>query len=579
MNFVFFSPYTLMWNTTLVEKSLKVNLEDEENKLFVVNCNTDLVDHCMNFNASGLGVDVSKDKKLEICNRCNSYKNLLRKNLDKNFFDLQDLITKDDIILINNLVKEINIKNFESFQYLDIPVGKIALHDLILIKKLSTLNKIKDYWNFYLSIFKTSLKCLLAFKNLTMTNKIDFLISPNNLYSHHQVVAKYAMKIGVIPYSLGSNGLFPDKKLQYLKLSKNITAGLSNNALKKWENIHFDLTNDEINFVMKYLETNFLGKHYLNFSKPKKKNESFFKKKILDYKKIVGVILSGAEEDYCLIKSDVSLEYLPKSKIFQNQIEWLKCLSEYIRKNKDILFIFRLHPRDLKNDDKKYTENYFNIINLLNSFDTKNIVIDDPQKNVSIYEYLDIVDLLLTYGSTTLIDFSLLGVPIVDSDLNKLQYPHNADFDYSDIDGYFEKVDYALTKSRNLEISEKYFRWFIWTNLKDTLNISNQISKTETQNIYNLFYKSLTRTFEKIGLFIFKKNELKKLKYIDNKKKEILINFFKNQNHSLIDIHTFENQVDKVRLKQNNINNINEAFIKFGKKYINTSSKFYDLLK
>ncbi len=63
MNFVFFSPYTLMWNTTLVEKSLKVNLEDEENKLFVVNCNTDLVDHCMNFNASGLGVDVSKDKK------------------------------------------------------------------------------------------------------------------------------------------------------------------------------------------------------------------------------------------------------------------------------------------------------------------------------------------------------------------------------------------------------------------------------------------------------------------------------------------------------------------------------------
>ena len=102
MNFVFFSPYTLMWNTTLVEKSLKVNLEDEENKLFVVNCNTDLVDHCMNFNASGLGVDVSKDKKLEICNRCNSYKNLLRKNLDKNFFDLQDLITKDDIIFINN---------------------------------------------------------------------------------------------------------------------------------------------------------------------------------------------------------------------------------------------------------------------------------------------------------------------------------------------------------------------------------------------------------------------------------------------------------------------------------------------
>ena len=33
MNFVFFSPYTLMWNTTLVEKSLKANLDTDENKI------------------------------------------------------------------------------------------------------------------------------------------------------------------------------------------------------------------------------------------------------------------------------------------------------------------------------------------------------------------------------------------------------------------------------------------------------------------------------------------------------------------------------------------------------------------
>ncbi len=579
MNFVFFSPYTLMWNTTLVEKSLKINLDNDENKIFVINCNKDLIDHCMCFNALGLTTDASNQEKNQICKRCNSYKKVLRKKFDKIFYDLNDLLSENDNTLIGKLVQNVNLENYERFQFLDIPIGKIALHDLILIKKLSNLENIKEYWNFYISILKTSLKCLLAFNNLVKLNKIDFVISPNNLYSHHQVVAKYAMKIGIIPYSLGSNGLFPNKKLQYLKLSKNITAGLSHNALNKWNDTEFELTRDTIDFVMKYLESNFLGKHYLNFSKPKKKDENFLKEKINGYKKIVGVILSGAEEDYCLIKSDVSLEYLPKKKIFKNQLEWLNNLSLYIKKNKDVLFIFRLHPRDLKNDKNEQTENYHNLINTLNKFDSKNIIIDNPEKNISIYEYLDIVDILLTYGSTTLVDFSLLGVPIVDSDLNKLQYPHTTDFDYFDPNEYFEKINYALTKKRNLEISEKYFRWFVWTNLFDTLNISEQIKKTETKNFSNLFYKSLSRSLEIMGIFIFKKNELGKLNTVNDNKKKVINNFFKNKNDSLIDIninHIFKKDLNT---KKNNIKIINDAFKKFGKKYINKDSKFYNLFE
>ena len=578
MNFVFFSPYTLMWNTTLVEKSLKANLDTDENKIFVINCNKDLIDHCMCFNASGLRLDASKKEKNQICNRCNSYKKVLRKNFDKNFFDLEDLLSKNDTAIIEKLVQNINFENYESFKFLDVPIGKIALHDLILIKKLSDLKKIKKYWNFYINILRTSLKCLLAFKNFSKLNKIDFVISPNNLYSHHQVVAKYAMKVGIIPYSLGSNALFPSKKLQYLKLLKNITGGFSYNALNKWNDIEFKLTKDEIDFVMSYLESNFLGKHYLNFSKAKKKNNNFLKEKLNGYKKIVGVILSGAEEDYCLIKSDVNIEYLPKKKIFKNQLDWINNLFIYIKENKNILFIFRLHPRDLKDDNNEHTQNYHNLVNALERFDSKNIIIDKPEKNVSIYEYLDVVDILLTYGSTTFVDFSLLGVPIVDSDLNKLQYPHNTEFDYLESNGYFEKINYALTQKRKFEISEKYFRWFVWTNFFDTLNISEQINKTETKNFTNIIYKSLSRFFEKIGIFTFKLNELKKLNIRSKYKINVLNNLFKNENNSLIDINI--NKIYKKKdfnIKQSNIKHINYAFREFGKKYINKNSKFYDL--
>ena len=98
-----------------------------------------------------------------------------------------------------------------------------------------------------------------------------------------------------------------NKKLQYLKLSKNIKTGLSHNALNKWNDTEFELTRDKIDFVMNYLESNFLAKHYLNFSKPKKKDDNFLKEKINKYKKIVGEFQVD-EEDIHLIKSDVSFD-------------------------------------------------------------------------------------------------------------------------------------------------------------------------------------------------------------------------------------------------------------------------------
>ena len=126
------------------------------------------------------------------------------------------------------------------------------------------------------------------------------------------------------------------------------------------------------------------------------------------------------------------------------------------------------------------------MINTLKKYDGKNIIIDNPEKNISIYEYLDVIDILLTYGSTTLVDFSLLGVPMADSDLNKLQISPMAQvLDYFDSNEYFEKINYAL-KNEILKFLKKYFRWFIWTNLFDTLNISKQIKKLKEKNFYNL---------------------------------------------------------------------------------------------
>jgi len=567
-----------MWNITLVEKALKINLDSSENKIFVVNCNKDLIEHCMCFDAYGLATHSTKEEKENVCKKCVSYKNLLRVKFDKIFYDIKTLLTTDDNTFIDNEIRKVNINNYENFSILNVDVGKIALHDLILIKKLSSLKKIKDNWPFYISILKTSLKCLLAFKNLANINKIDFVISPNNLYSHHQVVAKYAKTLGIQEYSILSNALVPHKKLQFSKLLKGINSGFSFNALKKWRNKNFLLSQESIDFVIEYLISNFTGNHYLNFSKSKKKNNNFLKKKIGNYKVIIGVILSGAEEDFCVIKSDVNLQYSLRERIFKNQIDWLEHLTKYAENNKEICFIIRFHPRDLKNDTHRYTENYIDLKESIKSVNLKNFIIDDPKENISIYDYLDVVDVMLTYGSTTFVDFSLFGVPVIDADLSKLQYPHY--FDYKDKDDYFSTIENALNSGRSLSISEKYFRWFVWTNIYDAIDISGQINKNENKNIYNIIYKTISSTLERIGFYLIKKFELMQLENI-NLNTQIKINsFFKNKQDSYIDTRLESlNIFFDEDIKKENMKNIKGSLLNFGKKYVDKESKFYTLVK
>jgi hypothetical protein len=578
MNFVFFSPYTLMWNITLVEKALKINLDSSENKIFVVNCNKDLTEHCMCFYAYGLTIHSTKEDKESICIKCVSYKNLLRAKLDKIFYDIETLLTTDDNIFIDNEIRKVNINNYENFSILNVDIGKIALHDLILIKKLSSLKKIKDNWSFYINILKTSIKCLLAFKNLVNINKIDFVISPNNLYSHHQTVAKYAKTIGIQEYSVVSNALVPHKKLQLIKLQKGIYPGFSFNALKKWQKKIFLLNKESVNFVIKYLISNFSGNHYLNFSKSKKKNTNLLKKKIGDYKVIIGIILSGAEEDLCIVKSDVDLQYSLRERIFKSQIDWLEHLTKYAEKNKEICFIVRFHPRDLKSYNRNYTENYIDLNECIKNVNLNNFIIDDPKENISIYDYLDLADVMLTYGSTTLVDFSLLGVPVIDADLSKLQYPHY--FDYKDKDEYFRTINYALNGGRSLSISETYFRWFIWTNIYDSIDVSGQINKNENKNIYNIIYKTLSLILEKVGIYSIKKFELTKLENININIQKKITFFFKKKLESYIDINLESLNIssDENIIKEN-IKNIKGSLINFGKKYVDKESKFYTFIK
>ena len=255
-------------------------------------------------------------------------------------------------------------------------------------------------------------------------------------------------------------------------------------------------------------------------------------------------------------------------------------LRGFAEKNKEILFIIRFHPKDVKIYNNKYSENYYVLKNSINDFNTDNLIVDDQKKYMSIYDYVDVVDMMLTYGSTTFVDFSLLGVPIIDADLNKLQYPHYSSFNYSDKNEYFKKIQDVLKNGRDLKISEQYFRWFIWTNIHDTINLSSQIQKTETNNLYNFLYKIISRSFEKIGINLIKNYELKKLNNIHLENKRIIQSIFDNKLNSSIDVNliNFEFLIDD-DIKNENLKNIRDSLINFGSEYINKDSKFYNFLK
>lgn len=533
MNFLFFLPHAKNWNEILTNSVLLKNIKNHDNNIFVIGCDKDLDDHCIVHSYYS-----QKEKKEKICNRCINNKKILKKNIPGNYFDIKNFLDQQDNKKINFILKKrINKKNYKNFSISNIPIGKIALHDIILINRLSNSRAvINEHWEAYKKLLKVCLKIYFAANSFYKKNKIDIFISPNNKYSANRVFFEVSKKFNIQHYSYWGDDLIPSNLLTSYKLTKGIVPGPYYYVFKNFEKLNFNINNINFNKVIyQYFENLFLPRHKLNYSAGVKGNTPSQVYDIKGYKRTILVCLSSEDEDLCMTESNIDIRSnLKFKKIFKSQIDWLENIFLYARKNEDILFIIRPHPRDWSLDVKgKRSESYYKFEKFFKENQNKNFIIDFPRNKVSLYSYLDSCDLLLTYGSSVNLTFGLLGIPVVDGDLTKCWFPIHKTFYYNSISQYFKKIQVGINTKRSKEISLLYSKYFYIYCVKDLINLRKIYKKTELKSIPNFILKLLDRAFDLLGLYWIKKYEINHIK-IDTKIKKAFLSFFKSRRQSFM---------------------------------------------
>ena len=580
MRILFFSPYAGFWKHYIQDIVVADSLK-KKHEVFFVGCNTDINFSCMYINSKTQINTINENERKKYCNDCINKKKI---NLKKNkIFEISDYLNKNEYNDLCKKLENLSKEKIKNFCYKKINIGKIALYDFILLNKLNDINKIDEkLWNNYLLHFKSTLKVTSSIDNLIKNNQFDLIITSNNLYSINQCVVKIAELNNIKCLSIAPGKNFFDR-LSKISIFKPILVNETEHHVKKWDQIdrnHIKIK--DFDNLKNYIISLFEADHKMIYS-PKVKKKVDFKFKFNPGNKKILVILSGADENLSAIESgnDITSNHNYK-RVFKDQLSWIEKLLNYAQNNLDKDFIFRPHPRDWPNINSKYviSQNFKFFKNLERRvLNQKNVFLDLPDYNYSIYNYLEFIDLCLTYGSTAGLEFGLFGIPVLDGDIFKLGYPPQIEMVYSNENEFFSLLSQVETYKKNISYSVNYFRWLNLLFEIDTIDINSKyMKKSDLLTFRNILIKGFFKVFDYLNINLEEKFDILNLS-LSSKGHKIINYLVENKFNNIFDVKIKLNHLEKnSNIQIDEKERIKTILTELSIKYFNKNSSYQNFI-
>lgn len=462
-------------------------------------------------------------KKIEkVCSSCIKYTEFYKKKTNFQSYYIKDFFSKDDHDEIKKILQKINQKNFLKFKFRNIKVGKYALFNLILTYKLSSPVLNGNIFKFYKQDLYNCMKAIIVFEKCIKKNNYDYVFAYSTQYSLNRVCVEMANKYGIKVRSI-CGGKQTISKYNFLKIAEGLNQGPYYHAINNWKYFKkFDITYESFENFIEYLDSAINSKFFTNYSK---KFEGKNIKKILKIKqkKIILIALSSMDERVADFFSEFeeSKEKKCESKVFKTDLDWLKFLKNIFRSNPNIHFIVRLHPRDFPNKRNNQQAKYVKeIMEIKRNYQTtNNVTFDLPKDNISIYDYIPYIDLLLHSSSGLSYELGLFGIPSMTYDKNLYRFENDLTYFVDNINDYEKKMK-SLIYNKNInkkKIILNSFRWLLYQLNYESLDIS-EIFPININSKSNKIILKIIKYFDPlyhIKYFHFKSKPLKNSKIIN----------------------------------------------------------------
>lgn len=516
----------------------------------VVNCDGFFSDACIAHGVKQISLDSDLSLKKKICEACKKTTRFYKDNSSHRTLNLSDYFSPENKKEIDEIIDGIKIENFQKLKVFGVEVGKVTLFNFLIMNKLNSLNLNTLQFEEYKIYLKNSLKALFSFKKLMDENKYDVFISYSIEYSYNKVCAEYAKLNGIKIYGIvaGQNPFNKYSKLYLMGDAHKLGfAYQTNKYFSKFKEIK--IAKKDLNNIEGYINSLLNSKSYLNFSKsPEGIDIKKFFKIPKNIKKIVLVALAGSGERIGDHYSGYiqSSDKVCNSVHFENDLEWTKFLLQHVSEFKDVFFIFRPHPRDYTSRshslDSSTLFQYKSIAQNL----PNNCAFNFRDDNISIYDFIPHIDLLLNSSSVTSYEFGLFGIRTLIYD-PKLYYYHN------DLVIYPNKFNDYIPLMKKTIYQNNYDKKKIVLNAFKYLSLRSNYEEIDISDVFNIdtqhfSFKILNRIQRYLNnnfliriLYLFKN---RKMKNIDEFYKVIKNNYLSNLDYKIEELKKNNQNID-----------------------------------
>lgn len=492
-NVVFFSPHGSIWQHSFPESILADHLKKLGMNIDYVGCKDILSNQCTTMWMYENNGQLNNLDKKNICENCVRDQKKITNNFKFNYSTLEDFVSSEDLKKIDYILKFLkkrNVQKISKYSYEGIELGKFALYETVLSYKKLNLKFNSNEKKKYLLDLRGCLISLFAFKKIFKQKNYYGVFLYNSNYAKNRTIKYFAEKLGIKVFSIhaGSNIHNRLQRLMItLKEHNYHDFYLKEKIWKIYKKVK--LTKEIIQDVINHFQSLFKAQNVFVYSSPANKNinvRNYFN--IDRHKKIILVILSSADER---ISANMIGAKTSTQKVFKDVFEWINFLIQKFSSRKDITLIIRPHPRGFPNKREKiFSENAIKLSDLFSKIkNNENIKINLPTDNISIYNIIPYCDTVLTMGSTSTIEATLLGIPCVSMSEDFMTFPKDITIVGLNKKKYLNAIYYSLNKKLDLNLAKKTFRWLALKQYYSTFNLSNLFYFPETSFFFKIFWK------------------------------------------------------------------------------------------
>jgi hypothetical protein len=457
MKIVVFSPYSYIKEWRFMDLYLASVLNGKSNEIIFLECNG-YQETCVAMLSAGLSWDSQRNKKNEICSRC-KYLTRITSNIKNTIHvKLDSFLTQDDDIISSFLQKN---KINQNFTFRGIKIGEAVLYSLLIENQYTDFSEVRQKnLNDYVQELKTGIKTVLAGTKFFEIYKPEILLLHNGLYATGNILAQLAKiyNCDVYCHTNGSNRQSFDDSVRIAKGNYYEQIDL----LKSMFNIKTKVSSKDKKIIQKHLDTLQKAKTLYKFSAEMAGNIPEWLKNKIKSRKMALLSLSSYDE---LIGAKI-LGFKQKNiqkHIFSNQIEWVKKTIKFFAKNPSLFLIVRPHPREFPNPRTRSTEPTKHIKKMLCAISKKlpkNVFINLPQDNISIYDLLKRTRCLINGWSSAGEEAALIGKNIITVFPAYANYPENISNSPKNKKDYFAKILQQISKNKkNLKNIRSFEKW------------------------------------------------------------------------------------------------------------------------